>query len=113
MRKAGRWVVAGALALGGLGTPVFAHEKSEQGAAQKKVTMDELPSAVQSTFQKEAAGGQVEELRSEKRAGKTIYEGEVVQNGKGTELQVSQDGSILKRGKPHDEATEKEHGEEK
>jgi hypothetical protein len=112
MRNVGRWVFVGALALGA-GGPVFAHEKGEAGQAHKKVTMDQLPSAVQSTFQKEAAGGQVEELRSEKRAGKTIYEGEVVQNGKGTELQVSEDGSIVKRGKPHDEAMEREHGGEK
>jgi hypothetical protein len=113
LRNFGRWVVAGTLALGGLWAPVFAHENGEEGHAHKKVTMDQLPSAVQSTFQQEAAGGQIEELRSEKRAGKTIYEGEVVSNGKGTELQVSQDGSILERGTPHDEATEEEHGGEK
>ena len=108
MRNVGRWMIAGTLALGGLGGSAFAH-----GKGGKKVTMDQLPSAVQSTFQKEAAGGQIEELRSEQRSGKTIYEGEVVSNGKGTELKVSEDGSILKRGAPHDEATEKEHGGEK
>jgi hypothetical protein len=113
MRNIGRWVFAGALALGGFGGTAFAHGQGEEGHAHKKVTMDQLPSAVQSTFQKEAAGGQIEELRSEQRGGKTIYEGEVVQNGKGTELQVSENGSILKRGKTHDEATEREHGEEK
>jgi hypothetical protein len=75
--------------------------------------MDQLPSAVRSTFQKEAAGGQIEELRSEKRAGKTIYEGEVVSKGKGTELQVSEDGSVQKRSPPHDESMEREHGGEK
>jgi multidrug efflux pump subunit AcrA (membrane-fusion protein) len=110
MRNVGRWVFAGALALGGLGGSAFAHEKGEEGHAHKELTMDQLPSAVQSTFQKEAAGGQVEELRSEKRGDKTVYEGEVVSNGKGTELQVSEDGSILKRSAPHDEAMEREHG---
>jgi hypothetical protein len=113
VRNIGRWVFAGALALGGLGGTAFAHGKGEEGQAHKKLTMDQLPSAVQSTFQKEASGGQVEELRSKQRAGKTIYEGEIVSNGKGTELQVSQDGSILKRGTPHNEATEQEHGGEK
>ena len=111
MRTIGRWVFAGTLALGGLGGTAFAHEKGEAGHAHKKMTMEQLPTAVQSTFQKEAGGGQIEELRSEKRGGKTIFEGEVVSNGKGTELQVSEDGSVLKRSAPHDEATEREHGE--
>jgi len=96
------------LAVGGLGGTAFAH-----GKGHEKLTMDQLPSAVQSTFQKEASGGQIEELRKEKKGGKTVYEGEVVANGKGTELRVSEDGSILKRSAPHDEATEKEHGGEK
>jgi uncharacterized membrane protein YkoI len=113
MRSVGRWVLAGTLAMGGLGGTVFAHEHGEEGHAHKKVTMDQLPSAVRSTFQKEAGGGQIEELRAEKRNGKTVYEGEVVANGKGTELEVSEDGSVLKRSAPHDEATERHHGDEK
>ena len=107
MRNIGRWVFAGTLALGGLGGTAFAHGK---GSA-KSVTIDQLPSAVQQTFQKEASGGQIEELKRVQRGGKTIYEGEVVSNGKGTELQVSEDGSILKRSAPHDEAMEREHNE--
>jgi hypothetical protein len=107
MRNIGRWVFAGTLAVGGLGGIAWAHGE------HKKVTLDELPTAVQQTFQKEAAGGQVQELRAVKHAGKTMYEGEIVENGKGTELKVAQDGSIVKRGTPHDEATEQEHGGEK
>lgn len=111
--RLGHWVFAGALALGGLGGTAFAHGKAEEGHRGQKMTMEQLPSAVQSTFQKESSGGQVEELRSEKRGGKTVYQGEVVRDGKGTELQVSEDGSILKRGSSHNEATEHEHGGEK
>ena len=73
--------------------------------------MDQLPAAARSTFQKEAQGGEIEELRREKRNGKTIYEGEVVSNGKGTDLRVSEDGTLLKRSAPHEEATEREHRE--
>jgi hypothetical protein len=106
MRRIGRWLCAGTLALGGLGGTALAHGHGEAG---NKVTIDQLPAAARSTFEQEAKGGNIEELRSEKRGGKTIYEGEVVNNGKGTELQVSEDGTLLKRGKAHDEASEKEH----
>jgi hypothetical protein len=106
MRRIGRLVFAGLLAVGG-GT-ALAH-----GGHGSKVTMDELPTAVQTTFQNEAAGGKIEDLRAVKKAGTTIYEGEVVQNGKGTELRVSEDGKILNRSSQHDEATEKKAGGDK
>jgi hypothetical protein len=106
MRNIQRWALAGVLTMGGLGGVAFAH------GTHKKLTMDQLPSPVQSTFQKEAAGGQIEDLHSKTYNGKTIYEGEIVSQGKGTELKVSEDGSVLKRSAPHDEATEKEHGDQ-
>jgi hypothetical protein len=111
MTRIGRWVIAGTLALGGFAGTSVAHERGEAGHAHKKVTMDQLPAAARATFQKEAQGGEIEELRSEKRNGKTIYEGEVVSNGKGTDLQVGEDGTLLERSKPHDEASERDHGE--
>jgi len=111
MTRIGRWLIAGTLALGGFAGTSLAHERGVEGHAHKKMTMDQLPDAARATFQKEAQGGQIEELRSEKRNGKTIYEGEVVSNGKGTDLQVAEDGSLLKRSTPHDEATEQEHNE--
>jgi hypothetical protein len=103
MRRIGRFIFAGLLAVGG-GT-ALAHGQAS------KVTIDELPKAVQTAFQNEAAGGKIEGLRTEKKAGTTIYLGEVVENGKGTELKVSEDGKILKRSPKHDEATEKPGGE--
>jgi hypothetical protein len=111
MQKLGRWLIVGTLALGGFAGTGLANERGEEGHAHKKVTLDQLPAAARATFQKEAQGGEIEELRSEKRNGKTIYEGEVVTNGKGTDLQVSEDGKLLKRTAPHDEATERERGE--
>ena len=113
MRNIGRWVLAGTLAVGGLGGGMaFAHGTSGEEEQGKKVTMGELPSAVQSTFQSEAKGGQVEELHSLQRNGKTVYKGEIVSNGKGTELQVSENGKILKRSASHNEAAEHQRGEE-
>jgi uncharacterized membrane protein YkoI len=71
--------------------------------------MEELPAAVQATFKKEAKGGQIEELRKETRKnGSVIYEGEIVKNGKGRDLEVSSTGKVLERGKAHDESSEHE-----
>jgi uncharacterized membrane protein YkoI len=109
MTRLGRWLIAGTLALGGFAGTTFAKERGEEEHAHNKVTLDQLPAAARSTFQKEAQGGTIEELRRDKRNGKTIYEGEVVTNGKGTDLQVAEDGTLLKRSAPHDEATEPEH----
>jgi uncharacterized membrane protein YkoI len=110
MRNIGRWIVAGALAFAGLsGSALANHGENESGHAHQKTSLSELPSAVRATFQKEAKGGDIQELRSETRNGKTIYEGEVVNNGKGSDIQVSADGTVLGRSAPHDEATEGEH----
>ncbi len=104
-----RWVLAGSLAFGGL-AGAQAHDKSERHVGQK-VTIEELPSAVRSTFEKEGKGGKIEELYRETQNGKTLYEGEVVKGDRGTHLDVSEDGKVLTRS-THDEAAERKRGVE-
>jgi hypothetical protein len=83
--------------------------KEAKGGQKESVTMDQLPAAVQSTFRSEAKGAQVEELYKETKKGKTVYEGEIMKNGKATELKVSEDGKVLHKGKAHSEKGESEH----
>lgn len=94
------------LALAG---PVMGHEEGkEKDHAHESVKLEELPAPVQATFKREAKGGTIEELRKETRKdGKVIYEGEIVKNGKGRDIEVNADGKVIERGKPHGE--EKEH----
>jgi hypothetical protein len=107
MHKLATLLLAGAFGLG-LGAPAFADE-NESGHEHQSVKMEELPQAAQTTFKKEAKGGQIEELRKETRKdGAVIYEGEVVKNGKGRDLEVSSTGKVLERGKAHDESSEHE-----
>ena len=80
------------LGTAGLGH-AFANEAKERGTP---IEESNLPTAVKSTFDKEAKGGQVEELRRDMR-----------KNGKGTDLEVSEQGKVLHRGKSHDESKEK------
>ena len=101
-------VLAGALALGGVGRAVA--DEDEGSHEHQSVTMADLPAAVQKTLKREAKGGKVEELRKESRKDGTVaYEAEIVKNGKGTDIEVSADGKVLERGKTHDEKSEPKH----
>jgi len=70
------------LSLGlGLSAPVFAHENEHERG--QTVKMDDLPAAARTTFEKEAKGGKVEELRKETRKdGTIVYFGEIVPQGR-------------------------------
>jgi hypothetical protein len=100
MNRLASWMFAGTLALGA--GAALAHE---HGA---KVKYDELPSAVRTAFDQEAqGGGRIEELSKERKGDRTVYSGEVLKRGQGIDLQVGEDGSVLKRSPPHDEANER------
>jgi hypothetical protein len=95
----------------GVSGRVLADEAGEHEGGQE-ISMSELPAPVKATFDKEAKGGRVEELRKDTgKKGETVYFGEVVKKGKGTELEVSESGKVIHRGKTHDES--KEPGEQK
>lgn len=107
MRTLSTLLLAGMLGLG-LGGRALGDE-NEGGHEHQSVKMEELPAAVQTTFKHEGKGGQIEELRKETRKdGTVIYEGEIVKNGKGRDLEVSATGKVLERGKSHDETSEHE-----
>ena len=107
MRKLATLLLAGVLGAG-FGVRAFADE-NESGHEHQTLTMAELPAAVQSTFKRESKGGKIEELRKETRKdGTVIYEGEIVKNGKGTDIEVNSAGKVVERGKAHDESREHE-----
>jgi hypothetical protein len=82
-------------------------DADEDAHGHDSVTMADLPAAVQATFEREAKGGRVEYLRRETHMGGTvIYEGEIVRDGRGAEIEVGADGKVLERETPHDERTE-------
>jgi hypothetical protein len=94
-----------------LGSPVFAGDKGEHHEHQS-VKMEDLPGAVQDTLQKEANGGKIEEVRTEKNdQGQVIYEAEIVKDGRGTDIEVDSSGTVVERGQSHDEGREHERGE--
>ncbi len=68
-------------------------------------------SAVKTTVQRESKGKDVEWMAKEQRNGKTVYDVEVVANGQGQVIEISDTGKVLDRKAKHDEKTEAEHGE--
>jgi len=104
MKRLGHYLLAGMLTVGGLAGAAFADAKKGE-----ELSVDQLPGSVRSTFEREAAGGSIEELHKETKNGRTVYEGEVVSKGKGVDLEVADDGALLDKGAPHDEASEPEH----
>ena len=87
-------------------TGAFAND-SDSHRRGESITMNDLPKAVRTTFENEAQGGRVEEIRKETKSdGRVMYWGEVVKHGQGTELEVSKSGSVVNRSKSHNEADE-------
>src|SRR3954447_15951173 len=98
MRKLATLLLAGTLGVG-FGARALADE-NESGHEHQSVTMADLPAPVQATFKRESKGGKIEELRKETRKdGTVIYEGEIVKNGKGTDIEVNSAGKVVERGK--------------
>jgi uncharacterized membrane protein YkoI len=98
-------LLAALISLGGArGALADEHEDAHE---HDSVTMADLPPEVQATFERESKGGRVEDLRRETHMGGTvIYEGEIVHEGRGAEIEVGANGKVLEREAPHDERAE-------
>ena len=73
-------------------TPVRkAHARDQEQAVLK---LQDLPAPAQKTFQEQANGGRVVELRTVP----AVYEGKVVKDGKEADLKVDSNGSVVSQG---------------
>lgn len=87
-------------------------EKKEKEEVEQEVQLSDCPKAVQKTLKREAQGGRIEEVEKEEEGGKTIFEAEVVLNGREYEVEVASDGTLLEMVlEDEDEADEEEEGE--
>jgi hypothetical protein len=90
-------------------TRAKAEEKEEK---EVKVKFDEVPAAVKATLTKESDGGKIESVDKETDDGKTIYEADVMIDGKNYEIKVAADGTLISK-KIDDESAEKADKNEK
>jgi hypothetical protein len=70
-------------------------ERPETG--EVKVKLSETPAAVQQTLQGELAGGRLEDIAREERAGKIVYEADIIKGGQTWEVVVGEDGSVISK----------------
>ena len=82
----------GLISLGAAAIAVSAKDKDEE-----EVSLEQVPAAVKATILKEAKGGTIQEIERETKHGKTVYEAEVIIQGKEIEIKIAPDGRVLKR----------------
>lgn len=61
------------------------------------VTLDKVPAAVKETIEKEAQGGKIKKVEREVKGEKTVYEAEVIIEGKEFEIKVAADGKLISK----------------
>jgi len=78
------------------------------GENEEEVSLDQVPAAVKATILKEAGGGTIKEIERETKNGKTVYEAEVIIDGKEIEIKVASDGTLLGKKAENEEDEEEE-----
>jgi len=63
---------------------------------EQQVSIDQVPAAVRATILKEAGSGKIEKIVTENEDGRTIYEAEVIMDGKEFDVKVAADGTLGK-----------------
>ena len=63
--------------------------------AEKKVTMNQLPAAVQQTIKERAQGGTIRGLSMEEEKGKKTYEAELTIGGRNTDISLDEQGKVI------------------
>jgi hypothetical protein len=96
-----RWMLAGVLALGLAGCACGAKHGEEKDKDNEKdevkITVDQLPPAVKATLDHEANGGKIGDVDKETKDGKTAYEADVTIGDKPYEINIAEDGTLLKK----------------
>lgn len=105
-----RLMLLGVLGAGLVGAFTLTAWAAEE-AKEEKVSIDQVPAAVKAAILKE--GGKVEDIAREADGGKTIYEADVIKDGKEIELRVGEDGKLVSRKIEGDAKDEKDEKEEK
>ncbi len=86
-----------ALGLSACATMSHGEDKKEKEENAVKMKFNDCPAAVQATLKKESGGAMIDSVDKETEDGKTIYEADVMVDGKNWELQVREDGQLMKK----------------
>jgi hypothetical protein len=84
---------------------------------EQTVTMDQVPPAVRETLMRESTGGKIAEIDRVTESGRTMYEADVMLNGKKWEVAINENGTLKDKKRdrdddPEDERTDKNERED-
>jgi hypothetical protein len=64
---------------------------------ETKVQLDQTPPAARQTIERELVGAQLEDIARKSRHGKTVYETDIIRDGRKWEVIVGEDGKIISK----------------
>ena len=73
-----------------------ANKEKEEGN-EVAVTMDQVPPAARDALKREAGGAAITKIDKETSGGKTVYETDVMINGKNWEIKVDEAGNVVSK----------------
>jgi len=71
--------------------------------AGTEVSLDQVPSPVKATIERESAGGQVTGISQAREGGEAAYAVRIAKDGQKTTLYVKSDGTVLNRSEAEDD----------
>ena len=72
-------------------------DKTENEEKEPKLKPDQIPAAVKKTLDKESDHAAFDDVEKQTHDGKTIYEADVQIDGKGYEIRVAEDGTLISK----------------
>ncbi len=103
------WIVFAAVALGSIAV-AGADESYKADKPEVQLKLAQVPVAVRATLQREAQGAAIQTVDREGEGAATVYETDVLIDGKSWEIRVAPDGKLLgKKLDPEDEPGEAPH----
>jgi uncharacterized membrane protein YkoI len=92
-------VVIGGMSLGLSLCTGCAHKANSEAKEENEVKMrpEDVPAAARSALQREAGGNPITTVDKEMSGGKTVYETDVMMNGKNWEIKVDENGVLLSK----------------
>jgi uncharacterized membrane protein YkoI len=94
-----RWIFSAVVAAGLVGgcSQMKHHHEEEDEGNEVKMTLEQVPPAVRATLEREARGAAIKTVDKEESKGRTIYETDVMMDGKNWEIKVDQDGKVVSK----------------
>lgn len=89
------WKLISLMAVACLAVSIGAVATIQTVDQEKQISIEQVPAAVKATILAQAQGGVINEIEEEVVNGQTIYEAEVIVDGREVDIQVTADGTLL------------------